>query len=61
MMYHVYILLDSLVMSIDLVAYIVCHHVSLVVFHILEVLLQGYQGQTLREVLLHYIQLINQI
>ena len=35
MLYHVYVLLDSLVTSIDLVDYIVCYHVSLVVFHIL--------------------------
>ena len=41
MLFHLYILLDSLVMSIDLVDYIVCYHVSLVVFHILQVLLQG--------------------
>ena len=37
---HLYILLDSLVMSIDLVDYIVCYHVSLVVSHILQALLQ---------------------
>ena len=35
MLYHMYVLLDSLVIGIDLVDYIVCYHVSLVVFHIL--------------------------
>ena len=35
LLFHLYILLDSLVTSIDLVDYIVCHHVSLVVFHLL--------------------------
>ena len=35
MLFHLYILLDSLVMSIDLVDYIVYYHVSLVVFHLL--------------------------
>ena len=40
-LFHLYILLDSLVMSIDLVDYIVCYHLSLVVFHLLQVLLRG--------------------
>ena len=63
-----YVLLDSLVTSIDLVYYIVCYHVFLVVFHLLQVLLQyqrrniqGQRGQPLREVSMHYIQVINQI
>ena len=34
LLFHVFILLDSLVTSIDLVDYIVCYHVSLVVFHL---------------------------
>ena len=41
LLFYMYVLLDSLVMSIDLVDYIVCYHVSLVVFHILSVLLRG--------------------
>ena len=32
LLFHMYVLLDSLVTSIDLVDYIVCYHVSLVVF-----------------------------
>ena len=40
LLFHLYILLDSLVMSIDILDYIVCYHVSLVVFHLLQVLLQ---------------------
>ena len=35
LLFHMYILFDSLVTSIDLVDYIVCYHVSLVVIHIL--------------------------
>ena len=35
LLFHVYILLDSSVTIIDLVDYIVCYHLSLVVFHIL--------------------------
>ena len=38
--FHMYILPDSLVTSIDLVDYIVCYHGSLVFFHLLQVLLQ---------------------
>ena len=40
LLFHMFILLDSLVISIDLVYYIVCYHVSLVVFHLLQVFLQ---------------------
>ena len=39
LLFHLYILLDSLVMSIDLVDYIVCYPISLVVFHLLQVVL----------------------
>ena len=35
LLFHMFILLDSLVTSIDLVYYIVCYHVSLVVFDVL--------------------------
>ena len=35
MLFHLYILLDSLVTSLDIVDYIVCYHVSFVVFHLL--------------------------
>ena len=40
LLFHMYIFLDSLVMRIDLVDYIVCYHVSLLVFHLLQVLLE---------------------
>ena len=40
MLFHLYILLDSLVTSIDLVDYVVCYHFSLVVFHHLHFLLR---------------------
>ena len=39
LLFHMYVLVDSLVMSIDLVDYIACYHVSLVVFHLLQVLM----------------------
>ena len=38
-LFYMYFLLDSLVTSIDLVDYIVCYHLFLVVFHLLQVLL----------------------
>ena len=41
LLFHVFILLDSLVTSIDLLDYIVCYHVFLIVFHFLQVLLRG--------------------
>ena len=41
LLFHMYVLLDSLVTCIDLADYIVCYHVSLVVFHLLQVILQG--------------------
>ena len=37
LLFHMFILLDSLVTSIDLVDYIVCYHLSHVVFHLLHV------------------------
>ena len=39
LLFHVFILLDSLVISIDIVDYIVCYHVFFVVFHLLQVIL----------------------
>ena len=35
LLFHMFIFLDFLVTSIDLIDYIVCYHVSFVVFHIL--------------------------
>ena len=61
LLFHVFILLDSLVTSIDLVDYLVCYHSLLVVFHILQVLLRGYRGQHLRKESWHSIHVINQI
>ena len=56
LLFHMYVLLDSLVTSIDLVDYIVCYHFLLVVFHLLQVLLRG---KTLREESWNLIQVIN--
>ena len=35
LLFHMYVLLDSLVISIDLVDYIICYHIFFVVFHLL--------------------------
>ena len=40
-LFYMYLLLDSLVTSIDLVDYLVCYHYFLIVFHLLQVLLRG--------------------
>ena len=41
LLFHAFILLDSLVTSIDLVDYIVFYHVFFVVFHLLQIILSG--------------------
>ena len=40
LLFHMYVLLDSLVTRIDLVDYFVCYHIFFIVFHLLQDLLQ---------------------